>query len=219
MTLVDMAARGGVSRGSQILYEKGNPPTADYLAAIAEAGADTLYVLTGRREVGTVGPGPKIGPPDKTRPLPGDVRIRDQEYATVGICDVDAAAGNGIIPLSEAASDQVAFTRSWLMRHGIAADLAGLVRVRGDSMAPTIPDGAYVLVDFRGKADWSLPGIYLIRHEEAIVVKRLQQAQKPGESWVAMISDNPVYPPVFINDPEATDFQPIARVRVVISTV
>lgn len=150
--------------------------------------------------------------------MPGEVRIRDQEYATVGVYDVDAAAGNGIIPLSEAASDQVAFTRSWLMHHGIAADLAGLVRARGDSMVPTIPDGAYVLVDFRAKADWSDPGIYIIRYEGAIVVKRLQIAREPGESWVAMISDNPVYPPIFINEPEATDFQPIARVRAVLTT-
>lgn len=49
MTLVKMAGRGGVSRGSQILYEKGNPPTADYLAAISKAGADVLFILTGVR--------------------------------------------------------------------------------------------------------------------------------------------------------------------------
>ncbi|MGC9368668.1 MAG: XRE family transcriptional regulator [Paracoccaceae bacterium] len=205
------AALAGASKPSQVRYEKGERyPDGLYFQRIASKGADVLFILTGEKN-------PVL--PDRTRPMSGEVTIDDQEYAPVGVYDVDAAAGNGIIPLSEAASDQVAFTRSWLMRHGIAADLAGLVRVRGDSMAPTIPDGAYVLVDFRGKADWSHPGIYLIRHEEAIVVKRLQQAQKPGESWVAMISDNPVYPPVFINDPEATDFQPIARVRVVFSTV
>lgn len=38
------------SKGSQILYEKGKPPTADYLEAIGAAGADLLYILTGERQ-------------------------------------------------------------------------------------------------------------------------------------------------------------------------
>jgi transcriptional regulator with XRE-family HTH domain len=46
----EFARIGGASKGSQILYEKGKPPTADYLEAIAEAGADVTYILTGRRE-------------------------------------------------------------------------------------------------------------------------------------------------------------------------
>ena len=47
LTQPRIATIGGVSKGSQILYEKGSPPTADYLAAIATAGVDILYVLTG----------------------------------------------------------------------------------------------------------------------------------------------------------------------------
>lgn len=49
LTLPSFGDIGGVSKGSQILYEKGRPPTADYLAAIASAGVDILYVLTGVR--------------------------------------------------------------------------------------------------------------------------------------------------------------------------
>lgn len=43
------ADAGGVGKGSQILYEKGNPPTADYLERIASIGADIFFILTGRR--------------------------------------------------------------------------------------------------------------------------------------------------------------------------
>lgn len=50
LSQASFAAVGGASKGSQILYEKGKPPTADYLAAIAAAGADVTYILTGRRE-------------------------------------------------------------------------------------------------------------------------------------------------------------------------
>jgi transcriptional regulator with XRE-family HTH domain len=44
------AAIGLVSKGSQILYEKGKPCPSNYLSAIAAHGADVLYILTGRRE-------------------------------------------------------------------------------------------------------------------------------------------------------------------------
>lgn len=160
-----------------------------------------------------------IGPADGNKPFRGDVRIGDQEYATIRVYDVDAAAGNGIVPLSEAAVDQIAFTRAWLMRHSIAADLAGLVRVRGDSMIPTIPDRAYVLVDFRARADWSEPGIYIVRLDDAILVKRLQVAHEPGENWVALISDNPSHKPFLIHDPDPASFHVIARVRAVVADV
>ncbi|WP_156137215.1 helix-turn-helix domain-containing protein [Tepidimonas taiwanensis] len=50
LSQVAFAARAGASKGSQILYEKGKPPTAEYLEGIAAIGADVLYILTGRRE-------------------------------------------------------------------------------------------------------------------------------------------------------------------------
>ncbi|MCL6619462.1 MAG: helix-turn-helix domain-containing protein [Thermomonas hydrothermalis] len=50
LSQTSMASLANASKGSQILYEKGKPPTADYLKAIAAAGADVTYILTGRRE-------------------------------------------------------------------------------------------------------------------------------------------------------------------------
>ena len=45
-----LGAIAGVRKQAQLMYEKGdrNPDTL-YLAAIAEAGADVLYILTGQR--------------------------------------------------------------------------------------------------------------------------------------------------------------------------
>lgn len=46
----ELAELGGVSAVSQSCYEKGKQlPGAAYLAAIAEAGVDVQYVLTGQR--------------------------------------------------------------------------------------------------------------------------------------------------------------------------
>lgn len=48
---------GGVKKLAQINYEKGErSPDANYLAAIAAAGADVRYILTGQRE----GPAPVV---------------------------------------------------------------------------------------------------------------------------------------------------------------
>lgn len=48
LTQSGLAAAGGVSKTSQINYEGGKrSPDADYLAAVARAGVDVQYVLTG----------------------------------------------------------------------------------------------------------------------------------------------------------------------------
>lgn len=44
-----LSAMCGTSKRSQIMYEQGRAPTADYLAAFDAAGGDVLYVVTGRR--------------------------------------------------------------------------------------------------------------------------------------------------------------------------
>ena len=50
---------GGVQKRAQINYEKGERhPDSAYLAAIAAAGADVLYILTGQRTGGASAPAP-----------------------------------------------------------------------------------------------------------------------------------------------------------------
>ncbi|WP_219136391.1 helix-turn-helix domain-containing protein [Janthinobacterium sp. UMAB-60] len=45
----EFAALGGVKKGAQFNYENGSrSPDADYLAAVAAAGVDVLYLLTGQ---------------------------------------------------------------------------------------------------------------------------------------------------------------------------
>ncbi|PIV87604.1 MAG: transcriptional regulator [Hydrogenophilales bacterium CG17_big_fil_post_rev_8_21_14_2_50_63_12] len=61
----DFAAIGGIGRKTQFNYESGErAPDGAYLAAIATAGADVLYILTGQR-VGAAAP---VAPlkPDET---------------------------------------------------------------------------------------------------------------------------------------------------------
>lgn len=47
----DMAGQCGVSKNTQLAYEKGErSPDANYLSAAASQGVDVLYVITGERK-------------------------------------------------------------------------------------------------------------------------------------------------------------------------
>ena len=53
MNQADFGEIGGVTKKTQILYEKNErKPDGDYLAAIAIRGVDVLYILTGERHLG-----------------------------------------------------------------------------------------------------------------------------------------------------------------------
>ncbi len=50
LTQTEFGAMAGVAKGAQLNYENGvRKPDSDYLAAIAAAGVDVLYVITGKR--------------------------------------------------------------------------------------------------------------------------------------------------------------------------
>ncbi|MEO7277961.1 MAG: S24 family peptidase, partial [Sphingomicrobium sp.] len=66
-----------------------------------------------------------------------------------------------------------------------------IVRVEGDSMAPTLSPGDDILVDLDDCGDRLRDGIYVLRVDEALVVKRL--ALNPRGRRVTIQSDNPAY--------------------------
>lgn len=80
---VEFGALGGVKKLAQINYEKGERhPDSMYLAAIAAAGADVLYILTGQRTGGA-------SPPAPARALARDEEILLDNYRH---CPPDARA-------------------------------------------------------------------------------------------------------------------------------
>ncbi|MBY4870774.1 helix-turn-helix domain-containing protein [Burkholderia anthina] len=71
----ELAALGGVQKHAQFQYEKGmRRPNSDYLSAIAAAGVDICYVLTGEE-------GARLESPDEQRIVSGfralDARKRE----------------------------------------------------------------------------------------------------------------------------------------------
>src|SRR5439155_26976377 len=67
-----------------------------------------------------------------------------------------------------------------------------IVRVEGDSMSPTLNAGDDILVDLGDASERLRDGIYVLRVDEAVVVKRL--ALHPMGRRVTVQSDNPAYP-------------------------
>jgi phage repressor protein C with HTH and peptisase S24 domain len=105
---------------------------------------------------------------------------------------VGASAGPGALPDDERPRAHVGFDPAWLRQVASSPDQLSVIQVEGDSMLPTLSDGDEILVD-RGDAATRLrDGIYVIRLEGALMVKRL--ALNPAARRVAVKSDNPAYP-------------------------
>lgn len=127
------------------------------------------------------------------RNLPDDAGV---EFAMVPHYDVELSAGHGAIVEREAEIGRIAFRRDWLRQKGLSAKDLVVTRVKGDSMEPTIKDGALVLVDTRmefPKAD----GIYVIQNDGELFAKRVQVDL--AANGVSIISDNPSYKPVHLD--------------------
>jgi phage repressor protein C with HTH and peptisase S24 domain len=106
---------------------------------------------------------------------------------------VRASAGAGAIPSEEAGRPYLGFDEQWL-KTLTATPASGLtiIRVEGDSMAPTLNAGDDILVDSGDALDRLRDGIYVLRVDDALLVKRL--AIHPVGSRVTVQSDNPAYP-------------------------
>lgn len=183
-------------------------PTMESLVALADTLGLEFYF----------GPRRDVGPPDPSHPAPGDVRIGDEEYSLIPRYEVNVSAGPGLVPVSEEIDGRLAFSRSWLIRHGINADLAGLVRVRGESMAPTIPDRALVLVHC---AEMLLerPGIYAFSRDGEAFIKRLVPVERRPDGYpisLVIISDGGSIPPEVVTGPALNELRIVGRVRAIL---
>lgn len=112
---------------------------------------------------------------------------------TVSRVPIHASAGSGSIPYEEAGKPYFAFEERWLKRlTGSPAGRLSIIRVEGDSMAPTLNAGDDILVDLGDCLERLRDGIYVLRTDDALVVKRL--ALHPVGRRVTVQSDNPAYP-------------------------
>ena len=118
-------------------------------------------------------------------------RGRPGEMVLVPKLAIGASAGAGASIDGEPVEGAVAFDPKWLRDLGADARALSIIRVEGDSMAPTLNDGDDILVDGGDAAARLRDGIYVLRMDDVLMVKRVARAPGPGR--ISVISDNPQY--------------------------
>lgn len=133
------------------------------------------------------------------------------EYAYIPAYDVEVSAGNGAVCLGEAtATKHLAFRKQWLKARGLTAKSLAALFTKGDSMTPTIPESAVVVIN--REHTQPLDGkVYVIRIEDRHYVKRIQWLIGGG---LRLISDNKFYDPLDITkaDMQASDIEVCGQV-------
>jgi phage repressor protein C with HTH and peptisase S24 domain len=124
---------------------------------------------------------------------PAEQPSRSDGLVSVNRHAVAASAGPGALVGDELGRPYLAFDQRWLKSlTPTRAEQLSVVRVEGDSMAPTLNPGDDIMIDLDDCGDRLRDGIYVLRAEDALVVKRL--ALNPIARRVTVQSDNPAYP-------------------------
>lgn len=129
----------------------------------------------------------------------------EAELAAVVRLDVAAAAGPGALADEDRALRLARMDRALLRALGVRPQAASLIRVSGDSMLPTLADGDEILVNGDDRVATARPGLFVLRLDGALLVKRLAVA----DGVATVISDNPAWPPLAV---DAAQVEPIGRV-------
>jgi phage repressor protein C with HTH and peptisase S24 domain len=120
------------------------------------------------------------------------IDVGPDSFALVPVYDARASAGPGLVGSDEIVS-RLAFRMDWLriVTRAPVEDL-GVIMVDGDSMEPTLRHNDIVLIDLTQRNVIGREGIYVIRIDDCLQVKRV--AANPVARTVTLGSDNPVYP-------------------------
>jgi phage repressor protein C with HTH and peptisase S24 domain len=119
-----------------------------------------------------------------------------------------ASAGAGSLAEGEETEGVLAFDPRWLRDVGGRPERLSIIRVDGESMVPTLGDGDDIMVDGSDGATRLRDGIYVLRMNDTLMVKRVAPTPRAGR--FAIRSDNPLYPDW--DDVDAGDFSIVGRV-------
>jgi phage repressor protein C with HTH and peptisase S24 domain len=105
--------------------------------------------------------------------------------------NIGASAGAGSVLEEEQPDHSLVFDSSWARSLASSSVSAlSVLRVKGDSMMPTLNDGEHIVID---TADRERPreGIYVLRIDDALYVKRV--TVNPVSKRLSINSDNPLH--------------------------
>jgi len=123
-----------------------------------------------------------LGGPASDAIMPASAQVRR--------LDIAASAGPGVLAEEDRALGSEYFDPRLLHSLGVRADRSAALRAKGESMAPTIEDGDLMLVDEGDRKISARAGIFVIRIDGALMVKRVAHF---GDV-LKITSDNPDFP-------------------------
>ena len=124
----------------------------------------------------------------------GGKRRDGAPFALVPKLELEASAGAGAVPGEECAAGAVGFDRRWLAALGLSAENLSIIDVKGESMAPTLSNGDNIMVDLADGSDRLRDGIYVLRLDDMLMVKRVSLSPRTGRKALTISSDNPHFP-------------------------
>jgi phage repressor protein C with HTH and peptisase S24 domain len=138
-----------------------------------------------------------------------DERSNRSAIAHVPLLDVMASAGHGGFNDTEEVTERIPFRVDDLRAMGLVPSRLHAIRAKGDSMEPTIADGALVLIDTSSR-DVRSDGIYAIDVNDQIKIKRVSRNLDGSVTILSDASDR--YPPERIDKDDLAFFRIIGRV-------
>jgi phage repressor protein C with HTH and peptisase S24 domain len=127
---------------------------------------------------------------------------RGADFVRIPRLAVGASAGPGALDAEDAVAGEFVLDARSVRALGDAGMLS-MIQVSGDSMEPTLGDGDDILVDRSDAADRVRDGIYVLRFDDALNVKRI--AMNPEGRRFTVRSDNAAYPSWPDRDPAQID--------------
>ena len=114
-----------------------------------------------------------------------------------------ASAGAGALDVEERVTGAVSFDPDWIRAIGVRGGELSIIRVAGESMEPTLADGDDIMVDHDDAAERLRDGVYVLRLDGVLMVKRV--ALGPMRGHFSVLSDNSHYPDWTDIDPGLVD--------------
>ncbi|BBH44722.1 S24 family peptidase [Pseudomonas sp. KU43P] len=125
---------------------------------------------------------------------------KDKNFVLIPHLDIAASMGNGkAAPMHIEVIRDMTVHLDWLRMQGLSfsnVDNLAIITGDGDSMSGTFADGDALLVD-RGITEVKTDAIYVFTLDGDLYIKRLQRLTG---GLLRMISDNPIYPPIMIDE-------------------
>lgn len=198
--LKSLGERTGIPRGTLEKYLAGtSTPSLFNAARLASAAGVTLDELAGLASKSCS----KYGEGDEARPA------STSSFAFLPFYeDVRAAAGSGAAVISDAAHSVIGFARDLLRESGASPRDCTVIRAKGDSMTPTIPDGALLVVD-HSQREIANGFITVIGIGDDLLVKRVRRRL---DGMIDLISDNSAYAPETLGPAALQQLRIIGRV-------